>query len=56
MCKLSLLPKSFGLTGIQKEIFPYKYYTLERLKSNIGVINEAGKHEDKEWTEDDYKG
>ena len=55
MCKLSLLRKSFGLTGIQKEIFPYKYYTLERLKSNISVINEAGKHEDKEWTEDDYK-
>ena len=23
MCKLSQLPKSFGLTGIQKEIFPY---------------------------------
>ena len=35
MCKLSLLPKSFGLTGIQKEIFPYKYYTLARLEKNI---------------------
>ncbi len=55
MCKLSSLPRSFGLTDIKKELFPYKYYTLERLESNIGVINEAGKFEDKIWNESDYK-
>ena len=55
MCKLSGLPKSFNLKGIQKEIFPYKYYTLERLENNIGIISEAGENEDKKWTEEDYK-
>ena len=38
-----------------KEIFPYKYYTLERLNSNAGIISESGKYEDKIWTESDYK-
>ena len=52
-CKLSRLPQMFHLEGIQKEVFPYKYYTIERLKSNRGVIAEAGK--DDEWTEKDYK-
>ena len=54
-CKLSQLPQMFDIKGIQKEIFPYKYYTLDRLNTNIGVINEAGLMEDKIWTTDDYK-
>ena len=54
-CKLSQLPQMFDIPNIQKEIFPYKYYTLERLKSNKGIINEAGLLEDKIWTPDDYK-
>jgi len=55
MCKLSVLPKAFGLKDVQKELFPYKYYTLNRLESNEGIINEAGINEDKKWTEEDYK-
>ena len=54
-CKLSQLPQMFDIPNIQKEIFPYKYYTLERLSSNKGVINEAGLNEDKQWTDADYK-
>ncbi len=53
--KLSEFPAMFNLPKVQKEIFPYKYYTLERLKTNRGIINEAGKNEDKSWSEDDYK-
>ena len=55
MCKLADLPKAFKLEGIKKELFPYNYYTLERLKTNEGVINEAGRHEAKRWTKEDYK-
>ena len=54
-CKLSSLPQMFNLPNIQKEIFPYKYYTFERLKHNKGVINDAGQYEEKQWTDDDYK-
>ena len=54
-CKLIDLPARFGLKNIKKELFPYKYYTLERLKQNIGTINETGENEDKKWTIDDYE-
>ena len=54
-CKLSQLPQMFNIPNIQKEIFPYKYYTLDRLKENKGVINEAGLMEDKIWSSEDYK-
>lgn len=54
-CKLSALPSMFNIQDIQKELFPYKYYTIERLEKNVGVIAEAGKDEDKPWTDDDYK-
>ena len=54
-CKLSRLPSMFHIEGIQKEIFPYKYYTFERLESNKGVIHEAGLNEDHPWSADDYK-
>ena len=61
-CKLSQLPKMFNIQNIQKEIFPYKYYTLDKLlrkdgtvnKYARGVIEEAGKNEDKAWTKQDY--
>ena len=54
-CKLSSLPKMFNIQNIQKEIFPYKYYTLERLNNGaIGTINEAGINEDKKWKPTDY--
>lgn len=54
-CKLAALPARFNLPDVQKELFPYKYYTLERLESNEGVIEEAGLNEDSVWTEDEYK-
>lgn len=54
-CKLSELPKMFHIPDIQKEIFPYKYYTLERLETNQGIISEAGALEDKIWMNEDYE-
>ncbi len=57
-CKLEKLPKMFNLTSelgeIKKEIFPYKYYTLDRLIYNRGKISEAGQNEDKKWSNEDY--
>ena len=38
---------------MQKELFPYNYYTFELLEENKGLIDEAGKFEN--WTEEDYK-
>ena len=43
----------FHFDGIQKEVFPYKYYTLERLKTNKGLISEAGMYDN--WTKNDYE-
>jgi hypothetical protein len=42
---LSKFPAIFKLQSGEKEMFPYKYYTLERLKNNVGIIAEAGKDE-----------
>ena len=53
--KLADFPSMFNLPKVQKELFPYKYYTLERLKSNIGVISEAGINEEKVWSKEDYE-
>ena len=64
-CKLSQLPLMFGLTGIEKELFPYKYYTFTQLAESeiltddddiisVGIINEAGKYEDIPWGESEY--
>ena len=51
-CKLSQLPSMFGLNGIKKELFPYRYYTFDRLidYDGIGDISEAGDHEIPKWT------
>lgn len=38
--KLKNFSKMFNLKG-EKEAFPYKYYTLDRLKNNIGNIDTA---------------
>ena len=54
-CKLSQMPQMFDIPNIQKEIFPYKYYTFENLKRNYGEISKAGENEDKPWTQEDYK-
>lgn len=54
MCKLEKLPEAFGLDNIVKELFPYKYYTLNRLESNVGIIDEAGKDEDIPWDKNKY--
>ena len=37
-------PEMFDLGEIQKEEFPYDYYTLERYQNEIGNISEASKH------------
>ena len=53
-CKLSELPKMFNIPDTQKEIFPYKYYTLDRLNNGaIGVISQAGLTEDSIWNDED---
>lgn len=55
-CKLSMLPQMFDLgMDLKKEIFPYKYYTLERLRENKGIISECGVNEDEPWKDDEYK-
>lgn len=48
-------PSMFGIENIQKELYPYNYYTEERVNSNIGIIDEAGKYETIPWSKEDYK-
>ena len=36
--KLSEFPVNFDLKDVQKEMFPYSYYTLDRLKSGVVKI------------------
>ena len=43
--KLSKFPSAFKLDSCQKEMFPYNYYTFDRLLHNIGKISQAGKNE-----------
>ena len=52
--KLSDFPSMFGIKGIQKELYPYNYYTEERVKVNVGIINEAGKYEIVPWNKEQY--
>ena len=54
--KLSSFPKMLKLDCGQKELYPYNYYTLERLKTDkgVGLINEAGKNESIPWTKEQY--
>ena len=53
---LSQFPSIFKLETGQKEMFPYKYYTIERLKKNEGIISEAGKDENKTtWNQQQFE-
>ncbi|KAK8892492.1 hypothetical protein M9Y10_029721 [Tritrichomonas musculus] len=53
-CKLSELPKMFIIPDTQKEILPYKYYTLDGLNNGaICVISQAGLTEDSIWNDED---
>ena len=52
---LKALPNDFGITDIKKELFPYKYFTTERIKKGIGTIKGCGNKEDKIWSEKDYE-
>ena len=60
--KLDDFAENFDLEKGQKEMFPYNYYTIERLfgdphraiKDNIGVISEAGKNEIK-WDQKQFE-
>ncbi|ELP92048.1 hypothetical protein EIN_292070, partial [Entamoeba invadens IP1] len=52
---LSSFPSMFSLSGIQKEIYPYNYYTQERIQNNVGTISESGEYECKKWNEEQYK-
>ncbi|KAL7714659.1 DNA-directed DNA polymerase [Entamoeba marina] len=36
-------------------LFPYNYYTIDNVLSNVGTISEAGKNETPKWNEDQYK-
>ena len=52
---LKQFPTMFNsIKYIQKEIYPYNYYTKERVEKNIGVISEAGKYESVPWTKEQY--
>ena len=54
-CKLSALPAMFNLEAGQKEIFPYKYYTIERYNENRGDLRHCGDNEDKPWGDKEYE-
>ena len=44
--------KEFKGLNIQKELFPYRYYTFERISSsNVGLISECGNDEQPPWNE-----
>jgi hypothetical protein len=50
---LAQFPEIFGLKGIQKEIFPYNLYTIDRLKEGVADIENAWQYEARSWTEED---
>ena len=54
--KLSRFPAAYGLKSGEKEMFPYKYYTIERLHSNVGIISEAGQDElQVQWNQEQFE-
>ena len=63
--KLSKFPQTFKLKSGEKEMFPYKYYTLERLTNLkgvgtpsvvVGIISEAGNNEIKDkWNQEQFE-
>ncbi len=54
-CRLDQLPEMFKIPSGEKELFPYRYYTLELLAENVGVISEAGTEEKIPWSEKEYE-
>ena len=52
--KLSQFPRAFKLACGGKEMFPYRYYTFDRLETNKGLISEAG-NEEIQWDTDALK-
>ena len=54
--KLEKFPATFDLKSGEKEMFPYNYYTFERLKEKWGIIKEAGKDELKnKWNQEQFE-
>ena len=54
--KLARFPKTFGLECGAKEMFPYRYYTIERMKTNCGIISEAGTDEiPQNWNQQQFE-
>lgn len=54
--KLSRFPQTFGLKCGEKEMFPYRYYTFERLNNGLGLISEAGKDElQQNWNQQQFE-
>ena len=54
---LSRFPAAFHLESGEKEMFPYKYYTIKRLhETNAGKISEAGKDEfPNKWNQQQFE-
>ena len=53
---LSKFPEAFNLESGEKEMFPYRYYTFERLNKNVGKISEAGNQELKfKWNQKEFE-
>lgn len=50
--KLASFPKTFGITGIQKEVFPYNIYTEANVLNGWYPIKTAGKYDN--WDKDKY--
>ena len=54
--KLSKFPNAFNLESGEKEIFPYKYYTFDRLNKGVGIISQEGKDEIKDnWNQKQFE-
>ncbi|ELP95315.1 DNA polymerase, putative, partial [Entamoeba invadens IP1] len=51
---LASFPKMFGLSNIQKEIYPYNHFNKVNI-NNIGTILEADLYETKQWTEEQFE-
>ncbi|ELP86282.1 hypothetical protein EIN_114460 [Entamoeba invadens IP1] len=48
-------PKMFGLSNIQKEIYPYNYYNKDNIENNCGNFFEADKYETNQWTKEQFQ-
>jgi hypothetical protein len=53
-CPLKTLPDMFKILGTKKELFPYRYYTLDNI-NNPGVISKIGRQEVPAWSKAKYE-